>query len=185
LFLTLLVFKNLNAQTKFLNLENKWLGFSIDISEIHPGQLQDMVDVLKVNFLNSDFEISPAGQLTFKRELTDHTRLNFVQAAIQEQIQQFGAKVEFSELDNISELLHVRSTRVFTFYINHVNTYEQANALEAFMLNESRFFLVNVNHINHKVHIVTDHTIDYDLLKDILASQGKQIISADEFSKYY
>jgi hypothetical protein len=66
-----------------------------------------------------------------------------------------------------------------------VNTYEQANALEAFMLNESRFFLVNVNHINHKVHIVTDHTIDYDLLKDILASQGKQIISADEFSKYY
>jgi hypothetical protein len=180
-----LFFGDFYSQQKFLTLENNLLNFKVSLANLSQTDAQSVIDILKSDIQNRNFEMEDTNILVFNRILNDQTRLNTVKRSLNSTVTSYNVSVNFDKLDQVPQILLPGYTQYFRFLISDVNNQTDAANLINFMLNENRFHLLDIDLDTHYMTIVTDVDFEYELIKDILKSQGKTIFDATEIEKYY
>ena len=173
------------SQLKYLNFEDDKLTFVLKTANLSQENAFSALNILESDSLNSDFNVLDSVSISFLHKLTDYRKLNQIENALQNTINEFGAKIKFFNVGNIKNVLDPYKVGVLSVFVSDLETEQQENSLENFMLNESKFYLVNADSEQHHVYIVYDLGLSQDLVIDILRSQGKTVINQQDFKKYY
>lgn len=166
-------------------MENNLINFKVSLENLSPIESQGLINILKSDLQNSNFEYGDTNILVFNRILTDQTNLNTIKTLVSNTISTYNTPVKFDKLDNLKEVLIPENTQYFKFLISNVSSQAEATSLINFMLNENRFFLIDIETETHYMTIVTDADFEYEVIQDILKSQGKTIFHSSEIEKYY
>lgn len=182
-----LIFINLGlSQTKFINLDSPHLiKFEIQKNGIGEDQFNNLIKQLESDVLNTQFTMLDADKLVFSRKLVDQTRLNTIQNNLQAQIDVFGARIEFANQNQTSEVFFNEKVLISTFYVTDLNNAIDEIEIESFLLNEKKVCFVNADYLTHQVYVVYDINLGEEIVREILISQNKRVIQSDEISKYY
>jgi hypothetical protein len=173
------------SQLKYLNFEDDKVSFVLKTTNLSPQNATSALTLLESDSLNSDFNLVDSVSISFLHKLTDYKKLNQIENELQNVVNEFGAKIKFYNLGNIKNVLDLYKVGVLSVFVSDLETAEKENSLENFMLNESKFYLVNADSEQHHVYIVYDLTLSKELVIDILRSQGKKVIDQEDFKKYY
>lgn len=173
------------SQTKLINPDSQGLFFKIEKNTIDDVQFDKMTKHLEADFLNSDFKMLDANTLVFKRKLVGQTRLNTVQNNLQNQINVYEARLDFADLNKVSEVFFDSNISTGTYYVAGLSNAMDEDEIEKALLKENKIGFVEADYLTHQVYVIYDVNLGEEIVKEILQSKDKRVIQSDEISKYY